>query len=167
MDEPLIRDFDHAARDLFIQINNINLNSRHFLIYGHSLGAYLALRGYIGPGIREQLQYHTLEKDEFVKALRKKGGLPDELVENKEVFEFFEPIIRADFELLEKKTFWKEQIIQAPIHALMGSEEEFANSISNWKNYTMSDFSYEILEGDHFFIYKNARKCSKINRFKT
>ena len=42
--EMLIRDFETAANDIYRQVKN-KLSSKYFLIYAHSMGALLALRG--------------------------------------------------------------------------------------------------------------------------
>lgn len=180
MGENLLTDFDHAARDMYDQINQKLLSNSNFLIYGHSLGAYLALRianmlekinknplylivsGNPGPGVQENKLHYLMGKNEFILALKKMGGLPDEMIANKELFYFFEPIIRADFELIEKKNLNSESPVNAPIYALMGSEEKQVDKISNWGNYTNSTFHFEIMEGDHFFIYKDTHKIIDI-----
>ncbi len=43
MHEELLKDFDLAAKDLYGQVVP-KLNGAPFLIYGHSMGAYLGLR---------------------------------------------------------------------------------------------------------------------------
>src|SRR6201995_2651906 len=43
INEPLLKDFDQAARDFYNQIEK-RMRPGKFLIYGHSRGAYLALR---------------------------------------------------------------------------------------------------------------------------
>jgi external thioesterase TEII len=43
MVEDLLKDFDMAAEDIYNQLT-AKLSSDRFLIYGHSMGAYLALR---------------------------------------------------------------------------------------------------------------------------
>src|SRR5262249_8544650 len=43
MKESLLKDFDLAAQDIYHQLTG-KLTSASFIIYGHSMGAYLALR---------------------------------------------------------------------------------------------------------------------------
>jgi external thioesterase TEII len=181
INENLLKDFDLAAIDIYNQINQRLVSNNNFLIYGHSLGAYLALRvtgmlermnrkpmhlivsGSPGPGvIRENKLHYLLGKEEFIVALKEMGGIPIEVIENKELFDFFEPILRADFEIAEKKLLNSETAINTPIYALMGSEEERVGKILNWTNFTLSTFNFEILEGNHFFIYKHAKRIAEI-----
>jgi len=99
--EPLLKDFDLAALDLYNQVIE-KLHRQDFLIYGHSMGAYLALRianmlekagrppacllvsGNAGPGTRERQDIHMLDPEDFIVELRKMGGMPQEFTDNHE-----------------------------------------------------------------------------------
>jgi external thioesterase TEII len=181
MAECLLKDFNMAAQDICKQLI-AKLTSARFLIYGHSMGAYLALRvanmleragkfpaylivsGNAGPGIESdnKKDFHLLEHVDFVKELECLGGIPPELIQNKELFNFFEPILRADFEISEKNEIATEPAICAPIFAMMGSQEDEVDVISNWARFTRSGFNFEILEGNHFFIHKHPRRIAHI-----
>jgi surfactin synthase thioesterase subunit len=177
--ESLLTDFDEAALDIYQQIKE-NLTASGFMIYGHSMGAYLALRvanmlekehkypdcivvsGNPGPGVKENKQTYLLERQEFITAVQKLGGIPQELIEHKELFDFFEPILRADFEVAEDNRMINEPAVGAAIYAVMGTEEETNDKITNWSRYTRSDFDFEILEGHHFFIHNHPFRIAEI-----
>jgi surfactin synthase thioesterase subunit len=179
INETLLKDFDLAAQDIYNQIIN-KLDTSNFLIYGHSMGAYLALRvsnmlekvnrfpsyvivsGNPGPGINNTKKRYLLEHADFMQSLKKLGGIPKEVFENAELLGFFEPILRADFEIAESKELSMETVVNASIYAMMGSQEEGVEKISNWARYTRSQFNFEILEGDHFFIHKHPIKITHI-----
>jgi external thioesterase TEII len=179
INEGLVKDFDLAARDIYNQVMK-RLTSSFFLIYGHSLGAYLALRvcnmlqragkspaylivsGNAGPGMREKKNVHLLEREYFIKELLRLGGVSPELIANNEVFDFIEPILRADFEVAESNEMNDEPAVSSPLYALMGSSEEKVKDISNWARFTLSDFTAEILEGDHFFIFRHPQRIAAI-----
>lgn len=181
MEEALIRDFDDAAVDFYQQINAL-LTGSPFLIYGHSMGAYLALRvanmleiagngpagivvsGNAGPGIvrKEKKVRYLMERTEFMQELLQIGGIPNELIDNDEVFSFFEPVLRADFEIAERHDLRREPAIQAPLYAIMGSLEESVGEINNWSGFTKGGFYSEVLEGDHFFIYRHPHRIAGI-----
>jgi len=105
-----------------------------------------------------------MEYDEFVAELRKLGGVPEELFENRELFDFFEPILRADFEVAERNDIENATVVDAPLYAIMGSEEEKADFIDNWGRFTHSLFQAEVLPGDHFFIHKHPHRLVQIIR---
>lgn len=179
MTEKLLKDFDLAARDIYDQLVN-KLSNTVFLIYGHSMGAYLALRvtamleeagkqpaylivsGNAGPGLGSSKKRHLLERESFVNELKQLGGFPLELIEDKEFFNLYEPILRADFEIAEGHDLLNEPVVGTPVHAIMGTEEEKKDQISNWGRFTRSDFSFEILKGDHFFIHKQEQRMADI-----
>lgn len=179
--ENLLKDFDRAAEDIYNQIIS-NVNTKPFLIYGHSMGAYLGLRvssmlqntgkapGYLivsgnaGPGcdMNKAGQIYLLQEKDFIEKLISLGGIPEEIINDKEIFKFFEPIIRADFEIIEKNSLMEFASIECPIYALMGSQEKHVGQISNWSRFTESDFEFEILEGGHFFIHQHATRIADV-----
>ena len=177
--EDLLKDFDSAATDLYNQVLK-GLKSHKFLIYGHSMGACLALRvssmlersnkfpihiivsGNAGPGVKNDKIRYLLKRDDFIKELETLGGVPTELIENEELFNFFEPILRADFELLETTELLNEPVINTPIYAIMGNKELKVKEISNWAKFTKSHFNCEIMDGDHFFIQHHPEKIVQI-----
>ena len=179
MREKLLKDFDEAALDLYHQINT-KLTSSPFLIYGHSMGAYLGLRvtnmlekagkfpaylivsGNAGPGIEKDRPTHSLNRSDFITELKSLGGISPEILGNDEWFDFFEPILRADMEIAEKKELAGEPAVNVPLYALMGSRESKVDKISNWGRYTHSNFNYEVLEGGHFFIQQHPERIAAI-----
>ena len=177
--QSLLKDFDVAARDMYDQVVK-NLTSAPFIIYGHSMGAYLALRvtgmlektgrvpaylivsGNAGPAVRDLKRRYLMKHDEFVEELKFLGGVPVELLENTDLFNYFDPILRADFEIAENNRMANEPPVKAPLYAMMGDKEEKVAEISNWGRFTKSTFKYEVLEGDHFFINKHPQRIAAI-----
>jgi len=174
MNENLLNVFDVAARDLYGQLAP-RLNKAPFLIYGHSMGAYLALKvchlleaagrfpaylivsGNAGPRKKENNAYrYLLKQDAFMDMLKDLGGIPEELLSDKELFEFFEPILRADFEVAERHHMENVTPVSAPLYAMMGSLEEEVEEIQNWSRFTQAHFESKVFDGDHFFIHKHA-----------
>ncbi|MDN4011781.1 thioesterase domain-containing protein [Chryseobacterium gambrini] len=180
-EENLIRDKEEAIQDLFLQIKD-KRNGKPYVIYGHSMGAilgfsvtemlekendapnYLIVSG--NPGPLEDHSFslrYNLDDETFKKRIAELGGVPDEIIENQETFAFFSTIMRADFECVEKdRQYEKNKIIQTPIYAIMGSEENLSARIRNWENFTNSSFNYLIFEGNHFFIHHHSREIGKL-----
>jgi external thioesterase TEII len=177
----LLKDFELAALDL-LKIVSASVSNGPFIIYGHSMGALLAFRlthllaaqgrfpkglivsGNAGPGIPDAdcKKRYLLGKKEFVEELRSIGGVPEELLQNDELLDFFEPILRADFEVSEENGMNDETPVNIPVFALMGSEEEENKHIQNWAKYTRSFFDCTILDGGHFFIHKHPQRIAGI-----
>ena len=179
MDEALLTDFDEAAQDMYLQINK-KISNSDYIIYGHSMGAYIGLRvanmlekaglppacllvsGNAGPGIREPKNWYLLEGENFMEELKTLGGIREEFIRDPELRAFFEPILKADFEIAERNSLATELPAAAPLYAMMGSLEEDVDKIANWGNYTRSRFDYEVLEGDHFFIHKHPQRIAAV-----
>lgn len=178
-DEMLIKDFATAANYVYTQIKK-RITSRHFLVYGHSMGASLAFKatrmleednitplclivsGNAGPKIKENKKRYLLEDQEFIVEVKKLGGLPTAFLESQELLDYFIPILKADFEISEENNLGSESIIKTPIYCVMGDVEKHVEDITNWSQYTTSLFNYEILTGNHFFIFDNAEKVGSI-----
>jgi external thioesterase TEII len=178
--DPLLKQADAAIDDLLKQILDKMDPLADIVIYGHSMGASLGLQivdqleklghspkafiasGNPGPGIKDNKNRYLMPHVEFVKELRKLGGVPEELFENEELFELFEPMLRSDFELLEKEELSLESPVSTPIVALMGSTEEKVEAIENWSKFTQGEFKSLVLEGDHFFIHDHPDKLAEV-----
>lgn len=180
--EELLKTKEMAVEDYVNQIKVLR-NGNPYLIYGHSMGATLGLSvtakledlsdppkqlivsGNPGPGIKkyENISRYLLDDFHFKEELKKLGGVPKELLENKEFDYYFIPIMRADFEVLENDTFSEKDIkLKTPINALMGSEEDTCHKIENWKGFTTGNFQYKILSGNHFFIHDHPSELASI-----
>ncbi|MBB6127422.1 thioesterase II family protein [Mucilaginibacter lappiensis] len=177
--EDLLTDFEAAAQDCFDGIMS-SVKQSQFLIYGHSLGAYLGLRvsnmlskagkspltlivsGNPGPGLKNDKLRHSLNYEEFVKELDDLGGVSKEVLENKDLINFYEPILRADFKIAEINDIASEAPVDIPLFAMMGNKERKVNHISNWARFTRSEFNYSVLEGGHFFINHYPKYISQI-----
>lgn len=185
-DEDLVKSKDLAIQDYVNQIRN-KRNKQPYIIYGHSMGATLGLSvtkqlessldaplqlivsGNSGPGAdgvideKEKKIRYLMNDKELKQELRILGGVPEEVLQNDELFDFFSPIIRADFEVLEKNYFLEENLkIDIPIFAMMGTREEKHDKIENWKTFTSSGLGYKILEGGHFFIHDHCKEIAEI-----
>lgn len=179
--EPLLHNFQEAADDLLQQISLLQKPGR-FVLYGHSMGAVLALKvawmlearyrgpahlivtGNPGPGVRNNKKRYELEGEALKAELRVIGGMPEEVLENQELFDFFAPVLRADFEVLEKDEELAFHTVKTPIHAIMGSREEAVEDIGSWQRYTSGGTTETVLEGNHFFIYDHAVRLADIIR---
>ncbi|MDR1135253.1 MAG: hypothetical protein LBL49_03600 [Clostridiales Family XIII bacterium] len=84
------------------------------------------------------------------------GGIDDELLNYPDFKEFFLPIIRYDFALLESYRH-NDNVVQLPIklNILYSDDEE---SVFEWDAYSSCSCSYHHFDGGHFFI-NNSCKC--------
>ncbi|PTX63151.1 surfactin synthase thioesterase subunit [Kordia periserrulae] len=173
-----------AVHDYVSQINNKRNQALPYIIFGHSMGASLGLSvayemqrledqpqllvvsGNSGPGAPQikgkpkKEKRYLMDDETFKNELRELGGIPEEVLENEELYTFFEPIMRSDFEILEKDTLSNELNIKllCPIYAMMGSDEDESVNIENWSRYSIAECSFELFKGNHFFIHKHPKQ---------
>ncbi|WP_103071069.1 thioesterase II family protein [Aquimarina sediminis] len=183
--EDLLKTKELVVQDYFDQIIE-RRNNQPYVIYGHSMGAtmglyvakkmedfddppnHLVVSGNPGPGIKEfdgekEKKRYLMNDKDFKEELRELGGVPEEVLENKDLFDFFSPIMRADFEVLEKDHDSEADfVLKTSIYALMGSEEKSKDKIENWNRFTTGKFQFKILNGDHFFINNHSEQLTKI-----
>jgi external thioesterase TEII len=179
--EKLLSVESEAIDDLLNQINSLR-NDKPYIIFGHSMGAHLGLRvtkkmeelgdypkqlivaGNAGPGTGDEDKYRSTMNDEVLKEeLLSLGGVPNEILENEELFSFFSKIMRSDFKILEEgEPLDADFKVSTPIVAVMGDKEETADDIENWRNFTSSTFKSYLLSGNHFFIHDHPAELVKI-----
>lgn len=179
--ESLLTNFDEAVQDVYHTLKK-RLGNTDIILYGHSLGAYLAfglagllekdgrslacllVSGNAGPGVREATNKYQMSRHDFLQELKKLGGIPEAFLGDPELIDFFEPILRADFELAERNELATALPVQTPIFAMMGNLEEQVELLSNWGKFTRGRFEYAVMPGDHFFIHDNAQQIAGIIR---
>jgi surfactin synthase thioesterase subunit len=124
----------------------------------------LIVSGNPGPGANaNDIQRHALSDPEFKAELRSLGGVPEEVLENEDLYDFFSPIMRADFEILEKNRDSEiGLVINTPIFAIMGDKEETVGEIENWEMYTTRKFDCQVVPGNHFFIHNQVETLTQI-----
>ncbi|WP_264523080.1 thioesterase II family protein [Flavobacterium sp. N502536] len=171
-----------AVLDYVSQIKKLRNNNQPYIIYGHSMGATLGLSvtkkmeeqldppnilivsGNPGPGASYNTkERHALSDAELKLELRSLGGVPEEILENEDLYNYFIPIMRSDFEILEKSKLAEVGlVIDTPIFAVMGDQEETVADIENWELYTSGQFDYQVVPGNHFFIHRQVKTLAKI-----
>lgn len=172
MGEQLLREREDAVQDYLIQIKK-GRNQKPFIVYGHSMGASLALEvvaelekagelplslivsGKSWPITGVNQGRYLMAPAEFKEGLRKLGGVPEKVLENAILFKFFSIALRSDFEIVEKKgiAHLEHLTLGIPIIALMGDQEEEVGEIKKWESLSRKKVITRILPGNHFFIY--------------
>jgi len=183
MNEPLNTDVNQLTNDLYEQISG-QLDKEPYAIYGHSMGGLMAcllsrkiiannhvpplhvfITGTSGPSAesRGENKRHLLEKKEFIEELKRLNGSPDEVLQNEELLDFFEPIIRADFKATETYTYEASEMLNIPFTVITGTEEGMTlEDIQLWQKETAIPVDFKRLPGKHFFIYQYTHQVIKI-----
>jgi len=179
--EPLIRDLQQMAADIFNQVRS-GLDEP-YAFYGHSMGAMLAylvtrmaldadlppptrlfLSGCGAPASKSKMPgRHKLPKTEFWKALKELGGSPDEVLQNEELQHYFEPILRADFEAIEKYDYQEATPFDIPVTVIIGYDEFVTREeAEQWQMETRAPIDVISYPGNHFFIFDRAFDIARL-----
>lgn len=181
--EKLLTNIDDIVEDLYDNTFPLIDNYQEFYLFGHSMGALLAfllthliilrtnkspscvfVSGKGGPSfIRDRENSFSLPSSEFRKKLKELGGCPDEVLSNEDLMDFFEPILRADFEVIERYNHKKMKRLNSKIVAFYGSEEDVnRDEVLSWQKESILPIEVIELTGNHFFIFNNKFEISKI-----
>jgi medium-chain acyl-[acyl-carrier-protein] hydrolase len=148
-----------------------------FAFFGHSMGALIAyelarelagcnapmpvsliVSGNAAPHIPlREAPVHALPDDAFVGELKRLGGTPDAVLENRELLELMLPVLRSDFAVCETYRHHAGARLHCPILAFGGRSDHFipAQAIEAWAAHTASSFRCQLMDGGHFYLMQN------------
>jgi medium-chain acyl-[acyl-carrier-protein] hydrolase len=149
------------------------LRDKPFAFYGHSLGGIVAFElartlvrdHQMCPAIlfvtaaraahlpNPNPELHALSDEDFLTALRRYNGIPQAVLECRELLDLMLPMVRADFTLFESYRFRPGPPLPCPIAAFGGVSDPWVRRerMLPWGQLTDGGFSLSMLPGDHFF----------------
>ena len=154
-----------------------------FAFFGHSMGALLSFkltkklnaeglalplhlfissrRGPHLPG--PDIPLHTLPKSGLIDMLKSFGGVPDMILKDPEVLDFFLPTLRADLYLSETCPLENGNPINCPITAFGGLRDPYASigELEAWRQHTRQEFRLKTFPGGHFYIREFTQELLK------
>jgi surfactin synthase thioesterase subunit len=175
--EKLCDDIHLLAHDLYLQA--LPFINEPYAIYGHSMGGlltylltkliisyqlpeplHLFITGTTGPSVKNfDKKNHLLEKEAFIEKIDSLGGMPDEIIRNPEMMEYFERIMRSDFRAAENYIHEPSEPFDIPISVIIGDKEDMKHDdVKAWSRVSNSKVDVSILPGNHFFIFDHALK---------
>jgi medium-chain acyl-[acyl-carrier-protein] hydrolase len=150
-----------------------------FALFGHSLGALvafelastLAREGAPGPEMliasghraphlpMRRKPIHDKRDRGFVRALRKLGSIPSEVLDHDEMRELLLPTLRADFRCFERYRYRERPPLECPIVAMGGTGDPLVPSgdLDPWRDHTTASFTTRLFPGDHFYLGERRR----------
>lgn len=185
--EPFTGSMPDLIADLIRQILPVAHSKQPYVFYGHSMGTlvvYELLReihrlnappplgvfvsgrntpdyAYPGP------EHHRLSDSQLITELKKVSGTPPELFEVAELLQFFLPIIREDYKLLETYKFASPAFVtEGFITAFFCDDDDLVslNAFRCWGHFCQGEFTLHKFPGHHFFINNNYPKICAIIR---
>jgi medium-chain acyl-[acyl-carrier-protein] hydrolase len=146
-----------------------------YVFYGHSLGALVAFevaREFRRRGMPIPLQLFVsahraphlpnrhqplrhLPDVEFVGEIsRQYGGIPQGVLENRDLLDLMLPCLRADITAFETYQHAADRPLACPIAAFGGRADRRVSEpeLAAWQTHTTDAFRLEMLDGNHFFL---------------
>lgn len=182
--EPYYKNFEDAVEDIKKQIElNID-NGQGFCIFGHSMGALLALEvakrfeqeenqylqkiflsGCSSPdnnGSKSSVRFR--DDQEFIGWLYKLGGLPKEMAQYPELLKAYIGIIRQDIVIYDE---YRSKDIETKVHKqlviLYAIEDPLCQKhIKTWIHYTDKNVKTYTFTGGHFYIFDSVKEIVQI-----
>jgi surfactin synthase thioesterase subunit len=179
--ESLLTDLHAMADDIYGQLSG-QLNEPYCL-YGHSMGGWLTslltrkilaagappplrlfVTGCAGPSVaNDEPPHHLLPKEAFIARLDELGGCPPSILEDPVLMDFFEPILRADFQAVEKYQYQEAPPFAVPVTVLVGLHEETTYAEAQaWQKETTLPVTVRQFPGKHFFIYEHEAEIMQL-----
>lgn len=145
-----------------------------YALFGHSMGAMLSyelavraakiglpeplqlfVSGFRSPTVpRREPAVAALSDEEFIDELIRYGGMPDELLENREYLRLLLPAVRGDFAVTESFGTDAPKALRLPVAAFGGVADEHvsAGELDAWREVTSGTCTVRRLPGGHFYL---------------
>lgn len=183
INEKFYSSIEEAVDDIF-KHNFQAIEDENYAIYGHSMGGLLAYEIYykiIEEGIkepshlffsgckaphlsREKKKISDLSDEKLLLELEQMGGTKKEFIDNNELMEIFLPVIRSDFNMIEKYNYiQKDYKINCGVTILNGNRDDITlTELLSWKELIQEKYKIHNLDGDHFFLESNLKNITSI-----
>ena len=153
--------------------------SKPFAFFGHGMGALIGFElahhlgerggpipkrlfvsGQRAPQVtRSSSPVYNLPDAEFIEALRKLQDIPEEVLDHPELMELMLPLLRADLELSETYTYTPRRLLDIPVSAFGGLQDNEIprEELEGWREQTTASCTVTMFPGDHFFIHSSRK----------
>jgi surfactin synthase thioesterase subunit len=116
--------------------------------------------------ISREAQWHTLPLEDFKDKLAGLGGCAPALLEDRELMEYFAPIIRDDMRMIAEYRHESASPLEVPMTVMVGTSESTTRAEAwEWNDVTTSGCRVMQYEGGHFFLFDHLDHiCSLFNQ---
>ena len=180
--EPLLSDLHDMEEDLYKQL--APHIKKPYVLFGHSMGSLLAYRlsqrfvrenlsphclivsGRAAPCVPlRRNRIHALPQDAFFEEVRRLGGSPEAILQNRELMEYFEPILRADFRAVEMYQHIAESPLPIPVSVILGVHDTVSQEdVQRWDEHVSDKIQLTMMPGGHFYLLEKPDETAQIIR---
>jgi external thioesterase TEII len=173
---PLVESLERLV-DIYLEALIPKLG-KPLVLFGHSMGGLVVYRlaqkleqrgifpeaviisAVQAPHTKRKTLTH-LDDQAFLDYVIDIGGVPTELVKEREILEYFLPAITADFKALETFEHKDHSLLQAPVHILNGEKDEpCMQDAAGWRQWTIR-IQFHRFEGGHMFLLSETERVAK------
>lgn len=176
MDEEFYENFSDMIEDVYQIISDEIANMDTYMIYGHSMGAYVAfevaslleqrrncyalhvfLSGREAPCYwgKNKKVISNLSEEKFLSEIVNYGGMESSYLKDKEVLDIILPIIRNDFRIIESMNKDQEyRALNSPLSIMNGKSDSCLSEerVKEWKRFSAFVCNIRYYDGGHFYI---------------
>jgi surfactin synthase thioesterase subunit len=165
---------DQLVSQLVRDLSRI-IDDRPMVFFGHSMGALVAyetaqalkarygqepallvVSGSGAPGTPGTYvrPAPSASDDELIEDVRRLGGTPRELLEDRQTMKAFLPVMRADYELLDAYQPAGHGPLSCPVVACAGDQDTSVSreTVEAWFEHTRGERREHWFKGDHFYL---------------
>jgi surfactin synthase thioesterase subunit len=184
--ESLLTDSRLLTMDLYALIQD-RLH-QPYCLFGHSMGGllvwllailirerkqpmpmHIVIGGAVAPSApsRALRKTHLLDPQSFREKLNELGGTMAQVLDNNDLYDYYEPILRADFKAYENYSYESAKPLDIPVTIVNGTNEDIdEQEVRMWQNEFERTPEFVRLAGSHFFLFENPISFVNILRFK-
>ncbi len=171
-----LTDMQSLAKDLLHRM--APSSTTPWALFGHSMGALLAhaicdqcrhqripmpvhlfVSGTAAPQSRRTAPIAHLSGKEFWQAVTSYGGVPAQLLDSSELMDYFEELLRFDFQAVEG--YAPQPTPQpVPITVLYGRDDMSKEEANSWQAETNETFQSHAFNGGHFFLFDSIAEIT-------
>ncbi|TKH41451.1 thioesterase [Paenibacillus terrae] len=183
--EPLKDSIEEMSKDLLLKISQEIAPGDPYAIYGHSMGtmiafelyyklvaggygkpAHLFVSGGRAPHVPRDFPWaHDLPAEQFRTHLQRYGQLSEAIFDNRELYDYFIPVLRADFKAVETYEYMTPAVpLNCSVTALTGLTDNTMTlqDAEAWGQHTDQNFRIFTFDGGHFFIHDEVEQITQI-----
>lgn len=173
----------HAAIDDILEAS-AEFRREPWSVFGHSMGALLAhaltrrlseqghplpghifASGTVAPSARPRTAISHLPREAFWRAIRAYGGVPEQVLAVPDFVDYFEPIMRSDFRLLEATPAPAcPAPVPVPVTVLYGTGEMTSRQAESWSAETTRSVTVVGFPGHHFYLDAQVAEVATVIR---
>jgi len=174
--EGFTHDYNSIVKGIVDDIMALKLDN--IVLFGHSMGAHIALfvaeklhknhaieplllavSGNTPPSINVKKSWSTSTDNQLRDHLKKLGGIPSEVADNRDFLDMYMEKIRADYTLIECRPSREVFTLPIPLLALYGKDDPLfpTENMKEWCQYTSEDSKVLEFSGAHFYFQQDCR----------